>query len=101
MMLEVYVKDGVKAIRRTGVISIYDASRGDVRDVSDEDGEADTDETNVASPIQQICSKHSGFVSLQNFFDTAANRRLSVFGRGCFPGEIYSSVMRNRLPDAS
>jgi hypothetical protein len=95
VMLEVHVNDGVKAIRHTEVVSIYDANCGNVRDVSDEDGETDTDETNVASPFQQIRRKHSGFVSLQNFFNTAANRRLSVYSLGCFPAELYAKIIAN------
>lgn len=94
IMLEVHVKDGV-VIRRTGVVSIYDASRKYDRDDSDEDGNNDKGETNAASPLEQICRKHLGFVSLQNFFNAAANRPLSVFSNGRFPTEIYARIIAN------
>ncbi len=34
----------------------------------DEKSVNDSWEANTASPLKQICRKHSGFVSLQNFF---------------------------------
>jgi hypothetical protein len=95
IMLEVHVKDGAKAIRRTGVVSIYNANRENDRGDSGEDGNNDNCETNAASPLEQICRKHSGFVSLQNFFKAAANRHLSVFSNGRFPAEIYAKIIAN------
>lgn len=83
IMLEVHVKDGVKAIKRTGVVSIYDESR--MNDVNCQ--------TDAVSLVEQICRKHLGFISLQNFFNVAANRHLSVFGNGCFPTEIYARII--------
>jgi len=83
IMLEVHVKDGVKAIKRTGVVSIYNASR-----MNDVNCQAD-----AVSPIEQICRKHLGFISLQNFFNAAANWHLSVFGNGRFPTEIYARII--------
>lgn len=83
IMLEVHVKDGVKAIKRTGVVSIYNASR-----MNDLNCQAD-----AVSPVEQICRKHLGFISLQNFFNVAANRHLSVFGNGRFPTEIYARII--------
>jgi hypothetical protein len=76
-MLEVDVKGGVKAVKRTGLVSIYNTSRTD--DQNEIVGDT-VDGPDAASPVEQICRKHSGFVSLQNFFNTAANRYLSVFG---------------------
>lgn len=83
IMLEVHVKDGVKAIKRTGLVSVYNASRMD-----DVNCQAD-----ALSPVEQICRKHLGFISLQNFFNVAANRHLSVFGNGRFPTEIYARII--------
>ena len=77
------MKDGVKAIKRTGVVSIYNASR-----MNDVNCQAD-----AVSPVEQICRKHLGFISLQNFFNVAANRHLSVFGDGRFPTEIYARII--------
>lgn len=85
IMLEVHVKDGVKAIKRTGVVSIYNASR-----VNGVDANWHAD---AVSPVEQVCRKHLGFVSLQNFFNAAANRHLSVFGNGRFPTEIYARII--------
>ena len=83
IMLEVHVKDGVKTIKRTGVVCIYNASRTNNLNC----------QANAVSPVEQICRKHLGFVSLQNFFNAAANRHLSVFGNGRFPAEIYAKII--------
>ena len=85
IMLEVHVKDGVKAIKRTGVVSIYNASRIN--------GVYANCQADAVSLVEQICREYSGFVSLQNFFNTAANRHLSVFGNGRFPTEIYARII--------
>jgi hypothetical protein len=90
IMLEVHVKDGVRVIKRTGVVPIYDASR---KSDGDEDSVNDNWEANPVSQLEQICRKHSGFVSLQNFFGAATNRLLAVFGNGRLPTEIYARII--------
>lgn len=93
ILLEAYVKDGVKVIRRTGVISIQDRDRK-----SDWTFEPNKlvfrREVDVATTFQQVCHKHMGFAKLQIFFDIAArrnlppprtNERLSV--------ELYASII--------
>jgi hypothetical protein len=91
IMVEVYANDGLKVIKRTGVVPIYNASR--MNDV-DEDGVGiDCQADDAVSPIERICRKHRGFVSLQNFFNAATNRHLSVFGKGHFPTEIYAQII--------
>jgi hypothetical protein len=90
IMLEVYLKDDIKVIKRTGLVSICDAGR----EKNNEDDNDDNCKTNAASPLEQIYRKHSGFVSLQNFFNAAANRQLSS-SQGCLPIEIYDLIIAN------
>lgn len=77
------MKYGVKVIKHTRVVSIYNASR-----MNDVNCQAD-----AVSPVEQICHKHLGFISLQNFFNAAANWHLSVFGNGRFPTETYARII--------
>ncbi len=84
IMLEVHVHDGIKKIRRTGIVSIYNARRK---------ADGDEEDKGAASPFEMICRKQSGFISLQNFFNSAANRNLAIFGQGCFPTEIYAKII--------
>ena len=80
-MLEVNIKDGIKVIRRTKMVPICNIPGAlRVRDERSEYGDV-SDETNATSLLKQLCHKHPGFISLQDFFSAAAKRRLSVFSR--------------------
>lgn len=69
-------------------MSIYNARKTDGDDNGDEE-----ENGRAASPFEMVCRKNSGFISLQNFFNTAANRNLAIFGQGSFPTEIYAQII--------
>ncbi|RFU25786.1 hypothetical protein B7463_g10550, partial [Scytalidium lignicola] len=94
IMLEICITDGiVTKIKRTGTVLIHDARRANARGGYNEDDESDTDEANFSSPMEKLVHVHSGFVSLQNFFEVAAHRALGGFTCGFFPPEIYSKII--------
>lgn len=95
IMLEIHVKDGLKKIKRTRVVPIYIAAiMGDQEDINGNSLDIDC-QADVVTPVRQICQKQSGFVSLQNFFNVATNRHLSVFREARFPTEIYARIIAN------
>ncbi|KAL5349760.1 hypothetical protein ACLOAV_004792 [Pseudogymnoascus australis] len=93
ILLEAYVKDGVKVIRRTGVISTQDRDRK-----SDWTFEPNQPvfrrEADIANTFQQVCHKQMGFAKLQNFFDVAARRNLySPHTNERLPVELYANII--------
>jgi hypothetical protein len=90
IMLEADVRDGVTVVRRTEVVPILKFIGWDH---GNDDGNNNDHETHTTGPLEQLCCRHQGFVSLQNFFKVAANRRFSVFSQGRFPTEIYAMII--------
>jgi hypothetical protein len=89
IMVEVYVKNGATAIRHTGVVPIVKTKFPFPWSDIDSDRRREIYSTN---PIEQF-HEYSGFASLWNFFNAAANRRLSVFGQGRLPNEIHAMII--------
>ncbi|OBT65425.1 hypothetical protein VE03_06041 [Pseudogymnoascus sp. 23342-1-I1] len=93
MLLEAYVKDGVKVIRRTGLIPIQDRDRKSDWTV-EPDRPVFRREADIATTFQQVCHKHAGFAKLQNFFDVAARRNLpSPRINERLPIELYANII--------
>lgn len=67
ILLEAYVKDGIRLTRQTGLISLQNRDRKS--DWTFEPNQpAFRREADVATTFQQICCKHMGFAKLQIFF---------------------------------
>lgn len=98
IMLEVYLEDGIKVIRRSEVVPIFTGKLSWEEWSESCDGNSE-DDNRVGSPFETVCRRHLGFISLQNFFNVAANRAasrdLAVFGRGCLLTEIYTEIIAN------
>ncbi|KFY05192.1 hypothetical protein O988_00197 [Pseudogymnoascus sp. VKM F-3808] len=92
ILLEAYLKDGVKVSRRTEVISIQDRDRTS-RWTLDPNKYVFQRETDVATTFQQVCHKHMGFTKLQNFFDVAARRNMPPSCNERLPVELYANII--------
>lgn len=93
ILLEAYVKNGIKVVRRTGVISIQDRDR--TSDWTLEPSQlVFRREADIATTFQQVCHKHMGFAQLQNFFDVAVRRNLPPLRTNeRLPIELYAKIM--------
>lgn len=93
ILLEAYLKDGVKVTRRTGVISIQDRDRTSGWTL-EPNKPVFRREADVATTFQQVCHKHTGFAKLQNFFDVAARRNLPpTHTNERLPAELYVNII--------
>ncbi|KFY35024.1 hypothetical protein V494_06273 [Pseudogymnoascus sp. VKM F-4513 (FW-928)] len=92
ILLEAYVKDGIKVVRRTEVISIQDRDRKSDW-TFDPDKLVFRREADVATTFKQVCHKHMGFAKLQTFFDVAARRKLPRHTKDRLPVELYANIM--------
>jgi hypothetical protein len=90
ILLEAYLKDGVKVTRRTEVISVQDRDRTSGWTL-DPYKAGFRREVDVATTFQQVCHKHMGFSKLQNFFRVAAARNMPPNER--LPVELYAYII--------
>jgi hypothetical protein len=92
ILLETYLKDGVKVTRRTEVISIEDRDRTS-RWTLDPNKYVFQREADIATTFQQVCHKHMGFIKLQNFFDVAVRRNMPPSRNERLPVELYANII--------
>ena len=88
ILLEVHVADGSTSIKRTELLSICDATTRCCDPSDDPEDESHPDDL-----LGQVSRKRQGFTTIQNFFETAADRRVVPFGQGRFPMEIYARII--------
>jgi hypothetical protein len=77
IMLHVTVEDGVTTIKRTSKTEISALGEG------------------IYDPLEVLCERRAGFISLIHFFDAAADRYVAPFSQGRFPTEVYSKILAN------
>lgn len=80
VMLHVTMENGVKTINRTQITEIPTLGEGIYQ---------------KGDPLEILCQRRAGFISLTHFFNAAANRYVRPFNQGYFPTEIYSKILAN------
>lgn len=98
LLLEVNAREGVKTIRRTGVISLVNLSELSGFEEHSSNSIEISNDTQRMTPLQLLFRQHPGFSSLQNFFSASSMRKVATSTQGIFPNEIYTKIFAYASP---